>query len=342
MEAAHGQDERLELNKRELDEGDLFGIRAIQSGYFGGVAQSRPSSVAGDHSPERERSSSSNTLLGSYPSPKMGAASPMSSVLTLPLEARHSSSPLRKTVISTNEERPSTASRAKSTLQPSDAEMHGSINHDPAVNMYLNVPPSPTAQSRPSSSGFMPRSRSSSEESLEETPGLSVESSTFPSRSSHHGGTYVPSSSPQLVVPSEVRDPSRPISTPQYPDHEVHSQSASIISRDSDATIRDNHRSMRSSIQEESEFTTRPTNSRHFSYETTPSIQEEESFKRTPTGSRQASNMTTSSIQEENFTAQPLRSSLSGRPYSARSSSYNSPYAASNTDGKNIKLKGYN
>ncbi|KAL8793002.1 MAG: hypothetical protein Q9195_004406 [Heterodermia aff. obscurata] len=354
LESAHGQEERVELNKRELDEGDLFGIRAIQSGYFGGVAQSRPSSVAGDH--EGEQSSSSNTLLGSHPSPRAGPASPMSSVLTLPLEARHSS-PLRKTVISTNEDRPQTSSRAqtKSMLQPSDAELHGSINHDPAVNMYLNVPPSPTAQSRPSSSGFMSRSRSSSDGSPEETPEQSPDSSTFPSRTSHYGGTYVPSSGPQLAVPNRVRDPSRPDSTSQYPEHEIHSQSASIISRDSDATIRDNNRSIRSSIQEEAEFSTRPTNSRHFSYETTPSIQEEEfhtrptnsrhfSYERTPsiqeeefptrlpTGSRQVSDVSRSSIQEEEyFTVQPSRPS-SGRPYSARSSSYNRPYGSHGTD----------
>lgn len=330
----------MELNKRELDEGDLFGIRAIQSGYFGGVAQSRPSSIAGDF--EGEQSSASNTLLGGHSSPKGGAASPMSSVLTLPLEARHSSSPLRKTMVSTNEERPPT-SRAKSMLQPSDAEMYGRINHDPAVNMHLNVPPSPTALSRPSSSGFMSRSRSSSEDSPEETPERSPESSTFPSQNSHYGGTYVPSSGHQLALPNEVRDPSRPVSHSQYPENEIHSQSASIISRDSDATIRENHRSLRSSIQEERKFTTRPTNSRHFSYEMTPSIQEEEFPTRTPTGSRQPSNVSRSSIQEEDsFTALPSRPSSSSRPYSARSSSYNNHYIPHNTDGEHIQLKRFN
>ena len=343
LEAGNGNDERLELNKRELDEGDLFGIRAIQSGYFGGVAQSRPSSVAGDHSPEGEPSSASNTLLGGHQSPKMGATSPMSSVLTLPLEARHSSSPLRKTVVSTNDERPYTASRSKSTLQPSDAEVSGRINHDPAVNMHLNVPPSPTAPSRPSS-GYMSRSRSSSDESREETPEPSPESSTFPSPNSHYGGTYVPSSAPQLTVPSEVRDPSRPVSTSQYPEHVVHSQSASIVSRDSDATIRDNNGLMRSSIQEEGEFTARPTHSRQFSYEATPSIQEEEFPTRMPTGSsRNTSYGTRSSIQDEdNFTALPSRPPSSGRAYSPRSSSYSTPYVSRNTDGEHIELHRFN
>lgn len=342
LEAANGgHDERLELNKRELDEGDLFGIRAIQSGYFGGVAQSRPSSINGDHSPEGEQSSASNTLLGSHPSPKVGAASPMSSVLTLPLEARHSSSPLRKNVVSTNDGRPSTASRAKSTLQPSDAEVAGSINHDPAVNMHLNVPPSPTAPSQ-DSSRFMSRSRSPSENSPEETREASPGSSTFPSRNSHYGGTYVPSSAPQLALPNEARAP-RAVSTPKYPEHAIHSESASIVSRGSDTTIRDNNRSMRSSIQEEGEFTTRPKDPRLSAYGNTPSIQEESLAARIPAGSKETSNITRQLIQEEvNFTANPTRPSSSGRPYSARSSSYNNPGAPRNPDGENIELRRYN
>lgn len=40
------------VGERELDEGDLFGIRAIQAGYFGGVSQSCP------NSPSISRSSS--------------------------------------------------------------------------------------------------------------------------------------------------------------------------------------------------------------------------------------------------------------------------------------------
>ncbi|KAI5777683.1 hypothetical protein EDC01DRAFT_394278 [Geopyxis carbonaria] len=34
--------DQIALNQREEDEGDLFGIRALERGYFGGVAQSRP------------------------------------------------------------------------------------------------------------------------------------------------------------------------------------------------------------------------------------------------------------------------------------------------------------
>lgn len=49
----HGQSE---LNMREKDEGDLFGIRAIEAGFFGGVAQSAPNSVV--NSPAGSRTAS--------------------------------------------------------------------------------------------------------------------------------------------------------------------------------------------------------------------------------------------------------------------------------------------
>lgn len=38
-----GKTEHIALNQREEDEGDLFGIRALERGFTGGVAQSRPS-----------------------------------------------------------------------------------------------------------------------------------------------------------------------------------------------------------------------------------------------------------------------------------------------------------
>ena len=319
-------EERVELNKRELDEGDLFGIRAIQSGYFGGVAQSRPSSIAEDRS-DRD-SMASNTLLGSHQSPERKVISPMSSVVTSPPEAR-TSSPLRHTVFSaTDPDRPRTSKRQaphpiRSTLQPSDAQISGSVTHDPAVNMYLNVPPSPGATSRPSSSGFDSRSRSSSDGSpeREETPERSLESSSFP-QNSLYTGHYIPTAAPQLPLAGENRISTRPVSSAQYPEDGFQSQSASIISRNSDATIRDNHRSQRSSIQEENDFYTRPVKSR--------------------TNSR---GRTRSSIQEEEESAvmSNTRPVSSYRPYTTRTSMYgNSPPGPSGTSPpRNNEPKNY-
>ncbi|KAL8668011.1 MAG: hypothetical protein Q9168_007116 [Polycauliona sp. 1 TL-2023] len=222
LEAADApeEQERVELNKREPDEGDLFGIRAIQSGFFGGVAQSRPSSIAESNDPE---GSSSNTLLGSHGSPKFGS-SPMSSVTTLPLDARRSS-PLATNTMSTEDLNAPTPSRKRgaptplrTTLAPSDAERNGRINHDPAVNMSLEIPPSPLASSRPTTSYLDPHDR--------------APSGHYPS--AHNGGQYAPLGAPQ--VPEQYRRSSaRPVSTTEPIDAMGHhSQSASIVSTASD------------------------------------------------------------------------------------------------------------
>ncbi|KAL8961114.1 MAG: hypothetical protein Q9193_002286 [Seirophora villosa] len=243
LEAAGAQEERVELNKREPDEGDLFGIRAIQSGYFGGVAQSRPSSIAGSVSPE---GSSSNTLLGSHASPKLAAHSPMSSVTTLPLEARRTSPLAHKAMSSEELNAPSTPKRRvptplRSTLAPSDAEMTGRVNHDPAVNMFLEIPPSPVANSRPTTAYADTHDR---------TP-----SAYF--SSPYNGGQYAPLGAPQ--VPEQVRSSSgRPVSTAET--HQTgqghHSQSASLASGTSDPYTQDGQRS---SIVSEHGFVAVPT-----------------------------------------------------------------------------------
>ncbi|KAI6250629.1 hypothetical protein HI914_00744 [Erysiphe necator] len=57
LEAANKETDLEKLvGQRPLDEGDLFGVRAIQAGFFGGVTQSCP------NSPVPSRSSSLNSL----------------------------------------------------------------------------------------------------------------------------------------------------------------------------------------------------------------------------------------------------------------------------------------
>lgn len=236
LEAAGAHEERVELNKREPDEGDLFGIRAIQSGFFGGVAQSRPSSLAESNSPE---GSSSNTLLGSHASPKLAAQSPMSSVTTLPLEGRRSSPLAHKAMSSEDLNTPATPKRRvptplRSTLAPSDTELSGRVNHDPAVNMFLEIPPSPLANSRPSTAYSDTHDR---------TP-----SGYFPSP--HNGGQYAPLGAPQ--IPEQVkRSSARPVSTAEThrPHQGHHSQSASIASGTSDPHTQDGLQSPTSTNQ---------------------------------------------------------------------------------------------
>ena len=252
LEAAGAQEERVELNARELDEGDLFGIRAIQSGYYGGVAQSRPTSAAGSVSPD---GSISNTLLGSRPSPRLAAVTPLSSVSALPLDSRQPS-PLALNVVSTakvNNTEPSNSRNLQpsgSRLQPSEAELNRRINHDPTVNMSLDVPPSPVLLPRPAIAHPINGKRSPSP------------SYPFPRANNNDNTT------PQALrpgTPHEIQGSAQFFSTSEHPPHEVKSQSGSIVSRSTSAnSIPDEKRALqpgqfRSPYQEYTEFPTRPS-----------------------------------------------------------------------------------
>lgn len=147
----------------------------------------------------------------------------MSSVTTLPLDARQSS-PLAKSALSVSENSRTVGVRRlpppiKSALQPSEAELHGRINHDPAVNMYLEIPPSPVA--RPSSS----------HSDISVGRPLSP-SYLFPGQP--HAEDDVPVDPPRIVEPTDIRASVRSMSTTPRVEHEVHSQSASIVSKSSD------------------------------------------------------------------------------------------------------------
>lgn len=122
------KEDTVELNQREKDEGDLFGIRAIEAGFYAGVAQSRPvsraNSVHGDHP-----SMSTSTLVGGNPSsPLIKGQSANNSVLSLSLNAG-------------NDQRSSSLPISK--LRPSEAQLNGKRNHTGPVDMSLQVPPSP-------------------------------------------------------------------------------------------------------------------------------------------------------------------------------------------------------
>lgn len=129
------EDVELALNNRQADEGDLFGVRALEAGYFGGVAQSRPTSPTGS---SRHPSSSTNTLVGSAASPTPKLISPATSVVHLPHGRTRSdaSSPLRRN--------PPMMLR----LEPSQAELNGRMNHG-AVEVTVEAPQSPESPRAP-------------------------------------------------------------------------------------------------------------------------------------------------------------------------------------------------
>lgn len=249
LEASGAREERVELNARELDEGDLFGVRAIQSGYYGGVTQSRPASAAGSHSPD---DLSSNAFLGSRPSPSLIATTPMSSVTSLPLDVRHGSSPRQSPPLPIGVGRTSAPQRPKPRplkpgLRPSEAELSGRINHDPAVNMSLEIPPSPLTSARPPTLNGDSLAASSAG-SRSPSP-----SYPFPSGSKDN---QAPARPLRPDLPTERREIARPVSTAEHHKEQVHSQSASIVSRSSDNSYHDGPRSPN---REHAESPSRPT-----------------------------------------------------------------------------------
>lgn len=195
MEAAAPQErqETQELTARQMEEGDLFGIRAIESGYFAGIAQSRPVSPTG---------STISNPFQTPAAPSLVSRSSNSSVKDLPLLEVRQPSPTpphlgmpRGFLLRTESTRvlspiprhlsPRPHIRA---LQPSEAELSGRINHDPVVNMSIDNPPSPLSHS-PS---LQPLNRQTTSNSPNETTrGKSRPSSplrpTFPQRSNSRG-----------------------------------------------------------------------------------------------------------------------------------------------------------
>ncbi len=217
LEAAGKTEERHELNTRELDEGDLFGVRAIESGYFGGVAQSRPASLAGSPISSR-RNSVSDTMAGRQPAPKIAASSPSGSVSNLP--AAHS--PARRTTHApAQDDEIGAAAPGKRRvpspmnlgLRPSQAELTGRHNLDPSVDMNLNVPPSPVNGSRPRTAG----SDTSSEPHSPSFP-LNAKRKTEHNDVSH------------LAPHNDSERSARHIPTPNNPAYNVKSEAASIVS----------------------------------------------------------------------------------------------------------------
>lgn len=195
MEAAAQQErqETQELKARQMEEGDLFGIRAIESGYFGGVAQSRPVSPTG---------STISNPFQTPASPSLVSQSANSSVKDLPLLEVRQPSPIppnlgmpRGFLLRTESTRvlspiprhlsPRPHIRA---LQPSEAELNGRINHDPVVNTSIENPPSPLSPLPPLQTLYRQTTPNSPNET---TRGRSRPSSplrpTFPQRSNSCG-----------------------------------------------------------------------------------------------------------------------------------------------------------
>lgn len=173
----HGQSE---VNMREKDEGDLFGIRAIEAGFFGGIAQSAPPSVVnspagsrsaspapGIRTPQNHSPSSSITIGPSRPLTSSNQSlskkhSGSGSTISLSQLSHDSSGPefmqphhLRSTSHNSGMEvrRPlgqSTLGHTYSSkLRPSQAELSGRIKHGP-IDTSLDILPFAAPGNHPS------------------------------------------------------------------------------------------------------------------------------------------------------------------------------------------------
>jgi hypothetical protein len=224
LEAGRKEDQ-VELNTREEDEGDLFGVRAIEAGYFAGIPQSRPGSAAGSIS--GAPSLSTNTLVGSPASPKIKAQSATSSVRNLPLAHASTCSPADPSSLlaSSSLSPPNRKSPPTIKLRPSEAELNGRINHNPAVNMNLSVPPSPVLAQGPRSRVFSGSDNGESE-GHQPSRSLSPHSPSFPSTDRLKPNHYAPSP-PQFPTPGGVSAPPSPglppleVRTPTIPSRAV-------------------------------------------------------------------------------------------------------------------------
>lgn len=118
------RDHRKRLTMREKDEGDLFGIRAIEAGYYAGVHQSRPSTRAGsvvDHP-----AMSSSTLVGDINSAFLKNTSANNSSHSLHTSQNSSDYSERRT------------SPPTVKLRPSEAELtgrHGTVDIPPRITL---------------------------------------------------------------------------------------------------------------------------------------------------------------------------------------------------------------
>ncbi|KAF2203515.1 hypothetical protein GQ43DRAFT_260277 [Delitschia confertaspora ATCC 74209] len=193
-QAADAAEERdndvVELNQREKDEGDLFGIRALEAGFYAGIPQSRPVSRASSF--VGTPSMTSNTLVGSLASPNGQNHSAASSATTLPLAHLSNRDTTRDSENIAGSNTPRRLSPPVLKLQPSEAELSGRINHNTTVNMDLTVPPSPVVGQHPTS----PTINVKDYDDMASQPRSPL---------GYQPDHYVPSAAPQIPLPTNLR-----------------------------------------------------------------------------------------------------------------------------------------
>ncbi|KAF1972302.1 hypothetical protein BU23DRAFT_555104 [Bimuria novae-zelandiae CBS 107.79] len=193
------REERVESTGRENDQGDYVGVRALETVFYAGVEQSRPTSRAGSVASTPYLSTS--TLVGGGAiSPKDPMHSVNSGVSRLPIahtkDRNYNNYHDSDTLPSPDG---GMGARRKSLpaikLAPSTAQLNGRHRLSEAVDMNLNIPPSPNTNRGPSSPTFGGSDGGDSDGNLSPRSQRSPASSTLP-KPEH----YAPSP-PQLSMP---------------------------------------------------------------------------------------------------------------------------------------------
>lgn len=195
-----------------MGEGDLFGVRAIEHGYFGGVSQSRPTSPTPSYilAPETK-------VVDWGKAGYQGGHSASSSTLSLPQSLAPSS-------LNHTKRKPSPLS-----LQPSNAELNSRTNHMPSGvggigGSYL--PPLPSPRSQKSFKSVSPTMGNSEEgEAPSWVSPLDVHFSR-PSTPKERPTSYLP----KLQFPGEIEKIGLFVPSPSNSVRNVKSEAASFVS----------------------------------------------------------------------------------------------------------------
>ncbi|KAG0635486.1 hypothetical protein HOY80DRAFT_1057133 [Tuber brumale] len=150
-----GKTEQIALNQREEDEGDLFGIRALERGFTGGVAQSRPAT------PNTVANRSTSTLVPSAVNIPFGQKSAVSFTSSSRSETNST------LTIEVGNPKGVTISNGRTSPRAGDV----------AVDMNLNVPESPRMPRSPDSSKAPSIYSTQSSPTLKPVSGVAVPSS---------------------------------------------------------------------------------------------------------------------------------------------------------------------
>lgn len=162
------------LNQREMDEGDLFGVRALEAGYFGGVAQSRPSSPTPSTTPSYKLSPSTTVVNWGDRSTQPNSASSSTTDLAstaIPKTAKTKPSPLRMEAGDTNLRvasdntasvggkggayiPPQSSSRSLRSESPALGKPAGWVS---PLDVHFSRPTTPSTPTAPRPTSFLPK-----------------------------------------------------------------------------------------------------------------------------------------------------------------------------------------